>query len=269
MGYGPDEKDGQNQGPKFAGKTENGIDQGDVILIARRSEHKPQIVGFGVVHGKYETPHKSIKTPESFGSLRWLQSFQSWTHPPPSDIPLIEVLQHTRALVQLHLEEVERDPKKYSAHKEVCNWIDGKLGIYGKEAGKKTNATIKSKDRRSISLVQLRENPQLDYTFRPNRKIRKAKASEDKLLHEYRDWLRKQDRKLSAAKYGLLRCDGYEEKHQNLIEAKSSNTREHIRMAVGQLLDYAFQGKEKFGDSHMAILLPGCPNLTLKTGSSI
>src|ERR1039457_1394023 len=158
MGYGPDEKDGQSQGPQFAGKTENGIDQGDVILIARRSEHKPQIVGFGVVHGKYETPHKSIKTPERFGSMRWLQSFQSWPHPPPSDIPLIEVLQHTRALVQLHPEEVERDPKKYSAHKEVCNWIDGKLGIYGKEAGKKTNATSKSNDRGSISLVQLREN---------------------------------------------------------------------------------------------------------------
>jgi hypothetical protein len=72
MGYGPDEKDGQSQGPKFAGKTENGIDQGDVILIARRSEHKPQIVGFGVVHGKYETPHKSSKTPERFGSLSLL-----------------------------------------------------------------------------------------------------------------------------------------------------------------------------------------------------
>ena len=257
---GRTEKDGQSQGPKFAGKTENGIDQGDVILVARRSEHKPQIVGFGVVHGKYAKRLDDIKPPEKFGSLRRLQPFEPWSRP-PSDIPLIDVLKHARALVQLYPEEVQRDPKKYKAHKEVCEWIDRKLGIKGKKAGKKTAVTTKSKDTGDISLVDLRENPQLDYdyTIQPNSKIRKAKASEDKLLHEYRDWLRKQDRKLSAAKYGLLRCDGYKEEHRNLIEAKSSITREHIRMAVGQLLDYAFQGRKKYGNSKMAILLPEKP----------
>jgi hypothetical protein len=83
---------------------------------------------------------------------------------------------------------------------------------------------------------------------------------EDKLLHEYADWLDKQHRKLSAAKYKLLRCDGYEKKRQNLIEAKSTIRREHIRMAVGQLLDYSFQGRKKFGDSNMAVLLPKKPD---------
>jgi hypothetical protein len=62
-----------------------------------------------------------------------------------------------------------------------------------------------------------------------------------------------------VAKYGLLRCDGYEKEYRNLIEAKSSKSREHIRMAVGQLLDYDFQGKKKFDDSKMAILLPERP----------
>ena len=42
-------------------------------------------------------------------------------------------------------------------------------------------------------------------------------------------------------------------------EAKSSASREHIRMAVGQLPDYAFQGKTKLGEPHMAVLLPENP----------
>ena len=43
-----------------------------------------------------------------------------------------------------------------------------------------------------------------------------------------------------------LCCDRFEKKRHNLIEAKSSTKREYIRMAVGQLLDYAYQF-EKFG----------------------
>jgi hypothetical protein len=31
-------------------------------------------------------------------------------------------------------------------------------------------------------------------------------------------------------------------------------------MAVGQILDYAFQGRKEFGDSHKAILLPERPH---------
>ena len=35
-------------------------------------------------------------------------------------------------------------------------------------------------------------------------------------------------------------------------------------MAVGQLLDYAFQGKQKFGDPNKAILLPEMPHSNLE-----
>ena len=45
-----------------------------------------------------------------------------------------------------------------------------------------------------------------------------------------------------------------------MIEAKSSISREHIRMAVGQLLDYAFQGEKEFGKPNMGILLPEEPD---------
>jgi hypothetical protein len=56
-----------------------------------------------------------------------------------------------------------------------------------------------------------------------------------------------------------LRCDAYEKITCNLIEAKSATTREHIRMAVGQLRDYAFQGRQAFPNPNKAILLPHKP----------
>jgi len=60
-------------------------------------------------------------------------------------------------------------------------------------------------------------------------------------------------------KYGRIECDAWEEERQNLIEAKGSTSREDIRMAVGQLFDYAFQRKEGLKQPHKAILLPAEP----------
>lgn len=78
-------------------------------------------------------------------------------------------------------------------------------------------------------------------------------------MRDYRHWLKIQKRTLSSLKYKKLQCDGYEKNRGNLIEAKSSISREHIRMAVGQLLDYAYQGKTHLGAPNMAILLPQKP----------
>jgi len=253
MGYEPDDPK-HLSGLKFAGTQKPhipGIMPDDRILIARRYRGKPQVVACGVVKGKYQTALKGFISPgnESFGSLRNLEPFKRCTVPPTF---LFDVLPRNRALTGLY-------PDEGGAHKKVCEWIDRTLGINGLKAWKKAAVMNKSKDRGNIRLSQLRENPQLDYKFRTKMRIIKAKASEDKLLREYQDWLKKQNRELIEANYGLLRCDGYEKKHQNLIEAKSSNSREHIRMAVGQLLDYAFQGKNELGDSNMAILLPERP----------
>src|SRR6266705_933048 len=55
MGWEPDDYDHAKIGPKFAGTVAGGIEPGNVILIARRHKHQPEIVGFGVVQGKYVT----------------------------------------------------------------------------------------------------------------------------------------------------------------------------------------------------------------------
>jgi len=62
-------------------------------------------------------------------------------------------------------------------------------------------------------------------------------------------------------RYKNLRCDAFEAERKNLIEAKCSVRREYIRMAVGQLLEYAFLGRERFGACNKAILLPEKPDL--------
>jgi len=60
-------------------------------------------------------------------------------------------------------------------------------------------------------------------------------------------------------------CDAYEERRNNLIEAKSSIKREHIRMAVGQLLDYAHLGEAVMGRPNLAILLPQRPQSEIES----
>jgi hypothetical protein len=74
----------------------------------------------------------------------------------------------------------------------------------------------------NIDIVDQPESHQLDYRVQTKGRITRAKRIEACLLEDYRRWLDDQDRKLSAARYGRLQCDGYEKRRQNLIEAKAS-----------------------------------------------
>jgi len=89
-----------------------------------------------------------------------------------------------------------------------------------------------------------------------------ATNAEAKLLRDYRSHLRRKRRKLKSRRWeGNLQCDGYEKKRNNLIEAKACCEREHIRMAVGELFDYAYLLKKEFGkEPNKAILLPHRPD---------
>jgi hypothetical protein len=255
MGYGPNDLRHGGIGPTFADSTKRGIKPGDIILIARRHCHKPDIVGFGVVHGKFATRINGVNTPESFGALRRLRPFTPWSRPPPSDVPIIDVIRHTKALAKLH-------PESNKAHRKVCAWIEQHIQKKS-PAQKLGNPAQRPKGQDSTPLnphiVSSPENHQLDYKLQTKAKLIRAMKVEAALLESYRSWLQLQDRNFATVKYKTLQCDAFEEHRRNLIEAKSSASREHIRMAVGQLLDYAFQGREKFADPHKAILLPTEP----------
>jgi hypothetical protein len=102
--------------------------------------------------------------------------------------------------------------------------------------------------------------PTYDYEVRTKKQVRAARRKEKELLDNYERWLEKQGRKLSRLRIGQMECDAWEEERQNLIEAKGTINRQDIRMAVGQLLDYAHQIRKDLGDPNKAILLPEKPN---------
>jgi uncharacterized protein YacL (UPF0231 family) len=256
MGWEPN-NDGHGQiGPRFAGTTNGGVKPGHMVLIARRHQGQPEIVGFGVVQGDYATKIRGFKPPQEFGSLRRLSPFKTWSKPPPG-IPLVEVLRHTKALVQLH-------PDRNSAHKTVCQWMEKELSSTGTKTRKvKSTIAAQKGGQETTQVIDIVDQPgslQLDYKVQTREQIIRAKKIEFGLLDGYRRWLIQQDRNLSLARYGKLQCDGYEERCRNLIEAKASTSREHVRMAVGQLLDYAFQGEAQLGKPHKAVLLPARPD---------
>lgn len=251
MGWRPEPGHG-TIGHKFAYE----IQPDDIILIARRHRGEPEIVGFGVVRGKFRTRLPGVKIPdERFASLRKLEPFVPQSRA-PKNLNLMDALGHTMALAKLH-------PDRNEAHARVCRWMERKLKKSGNsEVSRASENKIKPRkvaESDSARIAAPPGNHQLDYNVRTKRQIIKAQKIEAKLVENYRIWLKQQDRILQSVKYKNLQCDGFEEERNNLIEAKSSTSREHIRMAVGQLLDYGFQGRKKFGRTSMAILVPQKP----------
>jgi hypothetical protein len=230
---------------------------GDVILIARRHRFEPEIVGLGVAKGKAKRQIKNVSTPESFGTARRLSPFIPVSRA-PEGVPLIEVLQHTSALARLH-------PKSRDAHARVCSWMEQLLSSNNENPSNiaRVSDSGPGHNPTEAQLVDSPKHHQLDYVIQSRVQTKRAKKDEARLLMAYRRWLRRQGRILVAAKYGKLQCDAFERARCNLIEAKSSTSREHIRMAVGQLLDYAFQIEGKLGKPHMAVLLPREPEQNL------
>jgi hypothetical protein len=262
MGWSPKDPGHSYIGPKFAGEVSGGIEPGDVILIARRHAGSPEIVGFGVVVGQAKKRLTGFRPPASFGSLRMLRPFVPWSRP-PANLPFAAAVEHIRSLVKLH-------PNTNKSHRKICLWMERHLRSQALQTGAKPRQIAKEQrssrsksgrraSHQTITILAPSRNNQLDYVVRTKNKIATAMKREARLLEQYRDWLARQSRKLPSVRYGALQCDGYEKVRGNLIEAKSSASREHIRMAVGQLLDYAFQGRTKLGDPSKAVLLPRKP----------
>lgn len=256
MGWGSNnKKKAKGSGYKFA----HVVKPGDIVLIARSHQNQPQIFGFGVVKGDFQTALKGVPLPYKPGSIRRLSPFLPRSRAPKS-MPLGFVLTWTRALAELH-------PKNKSAHKKLCDWLELALkrdAAWRNGKGPTGPTSKKSPERKGQPVVKvIPPGPpgtfQEDYEVRTPRRVKIAKKREAALVARYARWLKRQGRTLSTVLYKQLRCDGYETARRNLIEAKSSASREHLRMAVGQLLDYAYQGKKKLGEPHKAILVPTKP----------
>lgn len=239
MGWGMDHPIGQ----RFASR----IKRGDIILIARRHKGQPQVVGFGTATGRFEWFQKGQRARFHYGSIHKLKPFRPLSRA-PKGVQLIDALNHTMALVKLH-------PSRDEKHKTICDWMEKELAADSRlTKEREANQTLDPR------LKELRHQDESEYQVRRKGEIAIARRDEARLLNEYIEWLKLQGRKLHIANYRNLRCDAFEEDRLNLIEAKRDIERGHIRMAVGQLLDYAYQGREHFRKPHLAILLPRRPS---------
>lgn len=249
MGYRPDDRGHMAIGYKFAEE----IRPRDIVLIARRHHKKPDLIGFGVVMGKFKKRLRGFKAPERWhGSLRLLSPFKAVATLPDeiSRKSILNVLKHTAALRKLH-------PERNQQHKLVCDWMERTVGL--KPGAKKHQQNVA--ERESAQLVDYSHEGELEYQVRTKASVKRAIKKEEKLVRQYLEWLVERQRNVKVLSDGQLRCDVYEKDRNNLIEAKASLKREYIRMAVGQLFDYAFLGRHRFGRPHMAILLPRKPDL--------
>jgi hypothetical protein len=244
MGYKPDNRTGKEIGYKFA----HVVGPNDILLIARRHRKEPEVVGFGVVVGKFKTKLKGFKPQYKFGSLRKLSPFKPRSAAPPK-LLIMNALGQTTALRELH-------PRKNPTHRLICDWMERELTEKA-GANKRRLHEPETTDARLANLPHPRE---LEYEVRTRRKVLLAKKKEFELVNSYREWLEDRQRELGKVNYENLQCDAYEVDRGNLIEAKCSTKREYIRMAVGQLLDYAYLGRKRFGKPKMAILLPKKPD---------
>lgn len=239
MGWGPRDK---GIGRRFASE----IGDGDVILIARRDQGRPDYFGFGVVKGPVVHRRQRSADPGRFGSIRRLTRLREDT--PPPRLPLFPAVNHRMALAQLH-------PSKKPDHARIVRWIEERLGGASTVANRQAPGS-QPVDVRTLAAAQ-RGDP--EYQTRSRAAVRMAQRIEARLVHSYGRWLAKQGRELKRQAYGRLMCDAFEDANNCLIEAKSSSKREHIRMGVGQLMDYAYQGQRLRRNPRLALLLPHRP----------
>jgi len=243
MGWGLDHRIGK----KFA----TAISPNDVIPIARRHQRLPDVVGFGIVHGGYGTSLAGFRPPQAdrqpgFGALRKLRPFIPRRKLPKS-LRIKSALEHTAALRRLYPETGD--------HKMICRWMERELRkLQTKKGAEETKTTEEEAELRKLT-----EGGKFEYEVTGGPRVKVANRREKKLVLRYSKWLEKWGRRLQVATYKKLQCDAYEPQTRNLIEAKSSSSREDIRMAVGQLLDYSYQGRETFGKPNLAVLLSNEP----------
>jgi hypothetical protein len=96
MGYRLDNRKHKQIGYKFA----HVIRPNDILLIARRHRGEPEVVGFGVVVGKFKTSLKGFKPQYKFGSLRKLSPFKPRSAAPPK-LLIMDALGQITALCKL------------------------------------------------------------------------------------------------------------------------------------------------------------------------
>jgi hypothetical protein len=275
MGWGIRKLGGNSReiGYRFA----NEIQPGDVVLVARGTGSTRRVVACGVVFGGHSVTGargkwvktmagQKIVTPHTFGSYRFLFPFK----------PLGEANKSFRGVSSQRQAMYMLDPKK-AADARICQWLSRELLLDDDLPGRsraKAELSAKNKGRAEIVLPDTNDEPYFVETFAQSRIARRREAE---LVKDLLSWLNKGPGKIEGAlrypipfsadkRGGQPCCDLFDPGKNLLIEAKSSVDRHHIRMAIGQLADYAHLHRENGNpDPKKAVLLPCKPDTDLST----
>ncbi len=99
--------------------------------------------------------------------------------------------------------------------------------------------------RGEVRIAELEQHHTDTFERSPNNELLQGSRREQPLLLRYAEYLRSAGHVVGQHQYWpqdrgrALRCDAFDETSRTLIESKSSCGREAVRMAIGQLLDYA------------------------------
>jgi hypothetical protein len=259
MGWPLDQKTGMQLGRKFAEQ----IKENDVILIARGANDKKEVVACGRVSSAARVPHGidgtllntsdgvTVQAPEPFGSYRLLHPFVELEHQKRPSFK--GVTYQIWAMYELKRGTVD--------NARICDWLDDAL-IKQKKGSAVSGS--QSKPAAKAEVLPTTE-PYLIVTKAEARRIAKAEA---KLVNNYAAWLAKNHKRYPVPYSipisfsidgvgGHVACDLYDDDERMMIEAKSDTDRHSIRLAIGQLYDYAYLMQQIRGKKvRRAMLLP-------------
>jgi hypothetical protein len=272
MGWPHEKADtGRNLGHRFA--TE--IKQNDVVLIARGTKDHRQLVACGMVTSDSATTPGNrklirneaglqIPTPRTFGSFRLLRPFKSLTEEESGQISFKGVSSSRHAMYKLDQEKLP--------DKRICRWLAKQLHV---NLVQPHGRALPTKGRRRAKPVQADVSDEPRSVTSPEQS-RNAQRLEAKLVKRYLAWVAEDGRPIEGAlRYpvnfeekdstGQPCCDLFDPQRNLLIEAKSTTDRHRIRMAIGQLADYAhLHRKCGLKSPRTAILLPAKPSEDLE-----
>lgn len=136
--------------------------------------------------------------------------------------------------------ELDPDDPRHTGNRALCAWLDRQLN--GAAARRRGGAANPSNTVTANSVRIDADANCESYEVANREQVIRAQRDEQQLVNEFVAALRR--RRISAERLrytsgeGIFYCDVYVGDRGHLIEAKSSTSREDIRMAIGQLFDY-------------------------------
>ena len=113
----------------------------------------------------------------------------------------------------------------------------------------------------SVEDVEFSDTETTSFERRPMQSVT-GQLREKQLVLRYREFLTAQGHQYTLQRYRIPGSSAYNEidlldtTRNELVEAKSSSTRGHVRYAIGQLMDY----QRRIQAATTAVLLPSCPS---------